>query len=126
MKSKESGSFSLVGTLVAVALVLVLVLVFAFGGFGSKADNQRKDQVGETVIGQSVARAKDAKCMENLRNIRGMIDVERTNADQPPASLSELRGLPADMLVDPIGKEPYAYNPEDGTVHCIHPGHEKY
>lgn len=112
--------------MVAVLLVLVLVLVFAFGGFGGKAENQRADQVGETVIGQSVARAKDAKCMENLKNIRGMIEVERTNADVPPASLSELRGLPSDMLVDPIGNEPYAYDPETGTVKCVHPGHERY
>jgi hypothetical protein len=52
--------------------------------------------------------------------------VSRSSGEEGfPASLQELK-LPAEMLVDPIGKEPYTYDPETGVVKCEHPGHKKY
>jgi acyl-coenzyme A synthetase/AMP-(fatty) acid ligase len=121
----QRGNFSLIGTLVAIALTIGLVVVFVFGGFGKKADNKRADKVGETIVGQSMARAKDGKCIENLRQVRMAIEMAKTSDDVPPAGLNELK-MPAEMLVDPIGKEPYEYDPATGTVKCVHPGHEKY
>ncbi len=104
------------------------LLVLCGGCFGMlQADgNQRADKVGNTVVGQSMARAKDGVCMQNLSQIRQAIMVSRSNGEEGfPASLQELK-LPAEMLVDPIGKEPYSYDPETGVVKCEHPGHKKY
>ncbi|MBS1705341.1 MAG: hypothetical protein JST40_05670 [Armatimonadetes bacterium] len=88
--------------------------------------NKRKDQVGETVVGQSMARARDAECMNNLSQIRQFIQVYKTSGeDTNPASLDDAR-VPKTMQVDPIDKKPYEYDPTTGTVKCKHPGHEKY
>lgn len=119
------GNASMFGVMVAVVLVVGLTLVYLFGGFGNKAENQRADKVGETVVGQSIARAKDSKCMDNLRQVRQALELARIGEDEPPQSLTELK-LPAEMLADPIGGEPYEYDSEAGTVECKHPGHEKY
>lgn len=124
-KRLQRGNFSLIGTLVAILLAIGLTLVFVFGGFGSKADNKRADKKGETIVGQSMARAKDGVCIDNLRQIRQSIEIQNPTGDSAPESLQDLK-LPAEMLVDPIGKEPYVYDPTTATVKCVHPGHEKY
>lgn len=125
MRSRR-GSSSMIGTLVALVLVVGLVLVFVFGGFGGKAENLRKDQVGETIVGQTKARAKDMVCENNLSQIRQSIAVQDSmDEDMKPASLNELK-LPKDMLKCPIGGEDYLYDSQSGKVTCPHPGHEKY
>ncbi len=92
----------------------------------STGENKRADKVGETFVGQSFARAKDSVCMDNLRQIRQAIAVYKTTSDdENPPDLKALR-LPAEMLADPIGKEPYTYDPQAGTVKCVHAGHGKY
>lgn len=100
--------------LIAVALV------------GCVDGNQRKDQVGETVVGQSLARAKDADCMAQVRQVRQSVETARAASpdESVPIDLASLR-LPTEMLACPIGKEPYTVD-ADGTVRCPHPGHEKY
>jgi|GEM_PF-2896309 len=104
-------------------LPFLLMMMLLFGGCVD--GNQRKDQVGETVVGQSMARAKDADCMSQLSQVRQSIEMAKS-ADPEGAvpDLTSLR-LPAETLVCPIGKEPYGVNAE-GTVKCPHLGHEKY
>lgn len=106
-------------TISAVALVLGGCMALSVDG------NQRKDQVGETVVGQSFARAKDGVCMQNIRQVRQGIQVYLTSNDGPPPSLADIR-FPQELLVCPIDKKPYTYDPAAGTVKCDHPGHEKY
>lgn len=103
------------------AVILLAALVAA----GCVDGNQRKDQVGETVVGQSLARAKDVDCMNNLRSVRQMIQVAVTSSDTPPATMDEMR-VSKSMQQCPIGKEPYRYEAGSATVNCPHPGHEKY
>lgn len=94
----------------------------------TETGNQRADQVGHTVVGQSFARAKDDVCMNNLRQIRLAIEVAKS-ADPDgtlPATLEEVRGLGPDMKACPIDKVAYEYDPATGTVKCNHPGHKKY
>lgn len=92
----------------------------------TETGNQRADQVGHTVVGQSFARAKDEKCMENLRQIRAAVLIFMSDAEESkPSSLRDLR-LPAEMLVDPIDQKPYTYDPATGAVKCEHLGHAKY
>lgn len=109
-------------------LILFVTICLAWGC--TETGNQRKDKVGETVVGQSMARSKDAVCMNNLRQIRDAVEIAKTSgaddADALPKTLAEVRGLGNDMKQCPIGKEPYEYDPATGKVHCPHPGHEKY
>ncbi len=107
-------------------MLLVLGSIVLGGCSMMVADgNQRKDQVGKTVIGQSFARAKDEKCMSNIRQVRQGIQVAMTSDETPPAGLAEIR-FPSEMLMCPIDQRPYDYDPATGTVKCKHLGHEKY
>ena len=45
--------------------------------------------------------------------------------DTKPASLAAAK-ITGDLARCPIGHEPYVYDPATGTIHCVHPGHEKY
>lgn len=108
---------------------ILIAIVLSLAGC-TETGNQRKDQVGETVVGQSMARSKDSVCMNNLHQIRAAIEIAKTSsADEGeaiPRSLEEVKGLGADMKQCPIGKEPYKYDPATGQVKCPHPGHTKY
>ncbi|MCE9558273.1 MAG: hypothetical protein K8R88_04920 [Armatimonadetes bacterium] len=108
----------------AMAFIGALLLV----GCDSGLENKRKDQVGNTVVGQALARGKDEKCMSNLHSIRQGIELAKGSDENgaAPATLEELRGFPKDMLIDPIDKKPYTYDPATGNVKCKHLGHEKY
>lgn len=119
---------SLVGTLVAVALLIGLVLFFLFRGYGMAGNgelSERKDHVGETIVGRSLARAKDEKCMEQIRQVRQALEILNPTGDEPVSDLSETR-LGKSFLECPIGHEAYQYDTQTGKVRCPHPGHEKY
>ena len=50
---------------------------------------------------------------------------EQTN-ERFPASLNELNGIPREMLVCPVSKQPYVYDPRTGRVGCIYPPHRGF
>ena len=108
-------------------LICVMALAFTAMVLSSCSvdGNQRADKVGETVVGQSIARSKDAVCMDNLKQVRAAIEMQKTVEDVPPQDLTVLK-LPSSMLACPIGNEPYTYDPTTGSVKCPHPGHGKY
>lgn len=80
------------------------------------------------MVGQSFARAKDEVCMSNLRSLRQAIELARSQSEDSvnPATITELAGIPKSMVIDPIDKKPYNYDPTTGNVKCDHPGHSKY
>lgn len=125
---KQRGN-TLVATLVVVAIILVLVVVFMkpnIGGLTAPTTPPRKDNKGKTTLGLAKADAQDEVCKANLGQVRQSIQVaEASDSDAHPASLDELR-LPASVTHCPIGNEAYTYDSASGTVHCPHPGHEKY
>lgn len=120
---------SLVGLLAAVAIIAVLAVVLLHGQnvFGStQGAPMRKDGKGKTILGASLARAKDAVCIEDIRQVRESLQINRDEVDNKwPATLQDLR-LPPEFYKCPIGGEPYQYDPNTGVVKCVHPGHEKY
>jgi len=105
----------------------VAVLLFALCVGCTETGNQRKDQVGNTAVGQSFARAKDGVCASNLAQIRQMIAAAKANQtdENEPITWDSMR-MPESMRQCPIGKEPYELNPAEDTVKCPHLGHEKY
>lgn len=119
---------TLVATLVVIAIMAILAVAllrpWAVGGTAKPA---RADGKGETLPGMVKLKAEDTTCQSNLGQVRLAIQVAMSSGeDTPPTSLQELRGLPANFLACPLGKEPYQYDPSTGTVRCVHPGHEKY
>ncbi|MCC6404386.1 MAG: hypothetical protein IT207_10305 [Fimbriimonadaceae bacterium] len=117
----------LVGVLASVVILVGLAVVFSVGSgiFGEKVP-ERKDKQGETLVGRSILRAKDTKCISNLGQVRQAIETNKDPVDDVnPADLGSI-GLSPDFLKCPIGKEPYTYDPSTGKVSCPHPGHEEY
>lgn len=94
--------------------------------FGCEAtENKRADQVGETVVGQALARGKDADVMSDLATVRQAVELYQATNDAYPPSLDVL-GLPQESLVNRIDGRPFLYDPATGRVWTDHPGHEKY
>lgn len=116
------------GILAAVAVLALLGLAFVFGPrlFGGKGST-RKDGEGRTIVGQSMARARDVECQNNIGQIRLAVQTFMAGSgdSERPASFDDLR-LPKSMISCPIGKEPYEFDPSTLRVRCPHPGHEGY
>ncbi|MFN8220588.1 MAG: prepilin-type N-terminal cleavage/methylation domain-containing protein [Fimbriimonadales bacterium] len=120
-------AFSLIEILAVMAAIAILATIATVGLKSFGGGSSRKDGKGETVVGQTMLRAKDEVCRSNIDQIRQMIYVSSTGGeDGYPAKITDLKGLPKDFQLCPIGKEEYVYNPATGEVHCPHPGHEKY
>lgn len=114
------NAFSLVELLVVIALIAVLGagLYTFYAGKGSGKPGEAKTPM---------TAAHDSECLQNIRSVRQCISAEEATDDQKhPASLESIKALTADLRACPVGKEPYSYDPSTGTVHCAHPGHEKY
>ena len=118
---------TLVATLIVIAIMGILAVAllkpWAVGGTAKPA---RADGKGNTVPGLVKLKAEDEVCRSNLGQVRLGIQVAQSSGeDAAPQSISDLK-LPREFSYCPLGKEPYAYDPSTGTVHCVHPGHEKY
>lgn len=112
-----------------IELLVVAVLLVALGGGlayfylgGSKSGKPGERRV------TPITKAHDTECLSNLRSVRQSIAAAHAGDpdEKYPASLTELRELPAELRACPVGKEPYVYEPSTGEVHCPHPGHENY
>lgn len=120
---------SLVGLLVTIAIIAILAVVFMKGSsiFGGAAVSNRPDGKGKTIPGLAMARARDTQCRSDLGQLRIWIGMRHD--DDPdggyPATLEESK-FGKEFYSCPLGKEPYQYDPQTGTVKCVHPGHEKY
>ena len=116
---------TLVATLIVLVIIAMLAVTLMNGSLGA-GQSTRADGLGTTIPGKVMYGAKDDVCRSNLSQARSAIAIAKMdNDDKPPASVDELR-LSKDFLACPVGKEPFVYNPEDGTIKCVHPGHEKY
>lgn len=75
-------------------------------------------------------RALAVDCANNLRQLRGAIEMSREASEEgrPPKSLDDLassgiRGLPVKC---PVSGRAYSYDPNTARVWCTTPGHEKF
>jgi hypothetical protein len=114
--------------LVTIVLIGILVSIMLTGNFGlGGAGAARPDNVGETIIGRSAARAKDEVCRNNISQLRMAIRIQHDTDETYPQNLSDISGFPASMLKCPIQPhESYQYDSASGQVTCPHPGHERY
>ena len=129
MKFQKQRGMALVGILIAVALIAVAVVFL----YGKRAKTPAPTRPGgpQTTLGQSMEKGTEVACMNNLRQIRAAIDMEKLTDPEsggPPPNLAVLSrdGVTKDMLACPVTHQPYQYNPASGVVRCATPGHEKF
>jgi prepilin-type N-terminal cleavage/methylation domain-containing protein len=118
MHTRTKRAFSLVEILVAVVIIGILaaILLPRYLGGGKNAAGQK--------TASPMQRAKGVDCANNLSQIRLAYQAATIGDEENrPKSLAELKGLSPSMLVCPVGKEPYQFDPATGQVRCVHPGH---
>ena len=117
---RNAGGFALIEILVVMALIVILA-----GGLYSLYGGKGGSKKGEAKTPLSVAH--DSECLQNLGSVRQCIKAEEATDDEKhPDSLTAVKSIPTELRACPVGKEPYAYDPATGQVHCVHPGHESY
>jgi hypothetical protein len=128
----EGGFLSLISLLLTLVIICLLAVYFLRGpgGFGGATGGAGAGASGAGGgVGGAVAamnKAKEATCRNNLQQLRTAIQIFVSNGEGNPESLEQLAATsPGLQLKCPVGGEPYEYDPETGTVKCVHPGHEK-
>lgn len=117
---RQRGYLTLIGLIVVIAIIAIVTATY----YGSPIGEPREDGVGNTLLGSSVAKARDEECKSNLRQIRGLVQVAQIG-DEKVQSLSEL-GAESKSVRCPIGGEGYVLDVEEQKVTCPHPGHQAY
>ena len=118
----------LVGILVSIAILGVLMAVWLYYGTGGASGNGASNPAAPppaSRVGEVRQAAESVECRNNLSQIRAAIQMRTTTDETYPASLNEL-GLPASMLICPVSRQPYQYDPTTGQVRCTTPGHMRY
>jgi len=115
------------GLIVTIVIIAIMAVLFTVGpNILGKQKASRPDGKGTTIVGASMYKAKDQACVSNLNQIRLSLTANADPTDETkPQSLEELK-LGSSIIKCPVGGEAYVYDPQTGTVHCPHPGHEKY
>jgi len=113
----------LIEILVVVAILAALAYMIVPRYLGERSAPGR-----DTVAGPK-ERAYSVDCMNNLRNIRAAIEMQRQMGEgQLPPTLAGFAssGVSESMTRCPVSGQPYFYDPKTGTVKCTYPGHEKF
>ena len=125
MQIRKTGGQSLVGVLVVLVIIMLGYYFFMRGGnMGSGPVGPHGEQ---TIYKAAINKASGVECMSNLRQIRQAIQMYEQTNEKKPAALTDLKanGVIAAMLICPVTKKPYAYDPATG-VRCTDPPHAKY
>lgn len=133
MRLNNRGNWTLVGMLVAVVIIMVAGAMY-FGNANTTTvskDNKVLDQSSKkkTVIGKSMDTAKGEDCRQRLNQIRlGINAYQASSTDEgfPPTLKDIGLGVSNDYFYCPVNNQPYAYDPNTGTVRCQYKGHQGF
>jgi type II secretory pathway pseudopilin PulG len=115
------------GSWTLIELVVVMVILVALAAWLlPRYLGSGKNSAGQTTIQAPLQRAQGVDCQNNLQQLRAAITMSEQTNERFPASLSELRDIPREMLVCPVSKQPYAYDPRSGRVGCLYPAHRGF
>jgi len=115
------GSWTLIELLVVMVILVALAAWLLPRYLGSG-----KNSTAQNTIQAPIQRAQGVDCQNNLQQLRSAITMSEQTNERFPASLRELSGIPREMLVCPVSKQPYAYDPRTGRVGCLYPAHRGF
>jgi len=134
----EKGQWTLIGLVLAAAIIVALVVVLYGGAGGKLSPRSRLEQAeketgtkvevkpGQSVVGAVRDKSMDPVCQSNLRQIRAYLQMSQASDGQYPPTLEARKIGSGSILVCPLSKQPYSYDPSTGTVRCTTPGHEAF
>lgn len=113
-------------SLIEILVVMVIIVAISAVMFNVYLGHSKNAPPGKAH--NPMERAHDTECMNNVHQVHlAIMAAQAGDTDgKNPASLSELPGLPKEMLTCPVGHVPYVYDPATGAVHCPYPGHENF
>jgi len=114
--------------LVEILIVIVLIGLLAGGYFALRPrDGQEAEPrfpgEAQTLPGKAIQKGQSVECMNNLNQIRQMLQMEQIDTGTYPPALDPNWPVP---LRCPVSGYAYVYDPASGQVYCPTPGHEKY
>lgn len=119
----RSGQGSLIGLLVAVAIIMIVVWFVWLRPQGGVEKKPRFEGEAQTPLGQALQKGSSVECIEYLRQLRMMVQMEKDSSGEWPAALDPKWGVP---LKCAVSGQPFGYDPQTGRVWDPTPGHEKY
>ena len=120
----KSRGQTLVASLIVLAIILVCVVIL-MKGTGDTKPVVKADGRGKTVLGNAKATAEDEVCRSNVSQARQFLQVAKaTDEDTKFTNVADIPGAKT-VSTCPVGHEPYTIDAA-GTIHCPHPGHEKF
>jgi hypothetical protein len=118
------GSWTLIEIVVVMAILVALAAWLLPRYLGSAGQGMP----GRNPIQAPIQRAQGVDCSNNLQQIRYAITMAQQTNERFPASLNEVTssGISREMLVCPVSKQPYLYDPNTGRVGCPYPPHRSF
>ena len=116
MKARGHKGTLLVELLVVVAIIAILAGVY-LGAKKRSASGEEK-----TTPKAAMDKAHDVECMNNLNQLRSLIQMSATENGAFPKALDSRSAINR----CPVSNKPYTYDPQTGTVKCTTPGHENF
>ncbi|NLO74124.1 MAG: hypothetical protein GX100_08490 [candidate division WS1 bacterium] len=120
------GQASLIGLLIVMVIIMVMVWwvwLRPTGGGTAGGSATRFPGEAQTLLGRTLQKGESTQCIQNLRQLRLQIQMEKQSTGEPPRELDPKWGVP---LTCPVGNLPYKYDPRTGRVWDPTPGHEAY
>lgn len=122
--ASERRGFALIEILIVIVLIALLAGgYFAFRGRSGQEPPPRFPGEAQTLPGRAIQKGQSAECMNNLNQLRQMIQMGTIDTGTyPPALDPDWRVA----LQCPVSGYAYQYDPVSGKVYCPTPGHERY
>lgn len=116
MKACGRRGTLLVELIVVVAIIAVLAGIY-LGTKKRSASGQEK-----TTPKAAMDKAHDVECMNNLNQLRSLIQMSSAENGAFPKALDSRSAINR----CPVSNKPYTYDPRTGTVKCTTPDHENF
>lgn len=116
VKGRRRRGALLVELIVVVAIIAILAGVY----LGAKKRSPSGEE--KTTPKAAMDKARDVECINNLNQLRNLIQMSNTENGSFPKALDPRSAINR----CPISDKPYKYDPATGTVKCVTPGHESF
>jgi len=120
--ASRRGQGSLLGLLIVIVIIMVAVW-WLWLRPESGAPQPRFEGEAQTTLGRALQKGESVQDIENLKQLRLMIQMYREQNEQNPPALDPNWGI---SLTCPVSNQPYGYDPQTGKVWDPTPGHQGF